>query len=76
MVMRSHATIEMQLMAEGDAEEIVNALKQELGAGFRVFLSDDRRTVTIRGDLHDYRLRNRIIRKVTGGRHGFDVQAN
>lgn len=76
MVMRSFATVELKLVAEGDANAIVNELKTELGKRYSVFLDDDGRTVVIQGDLHDYRLRNRITWKVTGGKHGFDVQTS
>ena len=76
MVMRSIKTIEMKLKAEGDGQTIVEELRSDLGKRYSVFLDDDGRTVVIQGDLHDYRMRNRIIWKVSGGKHGFDVQAS
>jgi hypothetical protein len=32
--------------------------------------------VTVKGDLHNYRRRERIIWILSGGKHGTDIQAN
>ena len=76
MVMRSFATVEMCLQIEGKIENIKKQLHAEFGDIFKIFISDDGKEICIRGDLHDYRARNKIIRIVTGGKHGVDLQAD
>ena len=74
MVMRSIATKEMCLSIEGDINDIKKLLHDEFGDVLRIFISDDGKEISIRGDLHDYKMRNRIIRIVSGGKHGIDIQ--
>ena len=48
----------------------------EFGDILEIEFDFEENIVRILGDLHDYRIREQIIRIVSGGKRGFDVQAN
>ncbi|MCK4614597.1 MAG: hypothetical protein KAU14_07330 [Thermoplasmata archaeon] len=76
MVMRSFATKEMCLHIEGKVDDIKKQLHAEIREILKIFISEDGKEICIRGDLHDYRVRNKIIRIVSGGKHGVDLQTD
>lgn len=76
MVRRSFATIEMHLPIEGEKDNVVKELKAEFGDILEIEFDFEKNIVKIHGDLHDYRMRDRIIWIVSGGKRGTYVQAN
>ena len=76
MARRSFGTVEMKLPVEGEKEKVKQELMAEFGDILEIDFDSEMKTVHIVGDLHDYRMRNRIIRIVSGGKRGINVQAN
>ena len=66
----------MKLPIEGEKDAVMRELMAEFGDILDIDFDFEMNTVRIHGDLHDYRIRNKIIRIVSGGKRGFDVQAN
>jgi len=76
MARRSFGTVEMKLPIEGEKEAVMRELMAEFGDILEIDFDLEMNLVHIHGDLHDYRMRNRIMRIVSGGKRGIDVQAN
>jgi hypothetical protein len=76
MVMRSFATVEMSLPIEGDRKSVMENLMAEFGDILAIEFDLEENTVKIQGDLHDYKMRDKIIWIVSGGKRGAHVPTN
>ena len=76
MVWRSFATVEMSLPIEGEKEAVMRELMAEFGDILEIEFDLEENIVKIHGDLHDYRMRDKIIWIVSGGKRGTYIQAN
>ena len=74
MVMRTFEIKELSyIVTPEQVEEILTQLNELYGDELEI--SVERNEVIIRGDLHNYRRRERILWILSGGEHGSNVSA-
>ena len=64
--MRSFATVEMSLPIEGERDSVMKELAAEFGDILEIEFDLKENVVKIHGDLHDYKIREKIIRLQIG----------
>ncbi len=75
MVMRTFEIKEISYKVDkGQIESIISKLKELYGNILEITAEGDE--IRVRGDLHNYKRRERILWVLSGGKHGSDVQAS
>ena len=72
MVMRTIEIKEISLKVEKNRiNDVKEELKKEFGEMFEIISKEGE--ICVRGDLHDYKKHNKIIRILSGGKHGTNI---
>ena len=75
MVMRTLEIKEISYKVnKAQLNTIISKLKELYGTKLEITADGD--VIKVRGDLHNYKRRERIIWILSGGKHGSDVQAS
>jgi hypothetical protein len=75
MVMRTLEIKEISYKVNKDQlDTIISKLKELYGNKLEITADGD--IIRVKGDLHNYKRRERIIWILSGGKHGSDVQAS
>ena len=75
MVMRTLEVKEISYKVEKERiENVVSKLKDLYGNQLEIIVENDE--VKVRGDLHNYKRRERILWVLSGGKHGSDLQVS